>query len=144
MKKLFVVTVLSLLILPTFVSAHDDKDPRHIAMTTLGKNMKSIKRGLKAGQITPDMQKQAEEIHTIAKSLTGLFPVGKQKPDSRAKPEIWSDSTGFNKSNQKFVLAAAAFSDALKSNDVSAGQTMQKQTGKTCGGCHKAYRLPKK
>ena len=144
MKKLFVAAILSFLDLPVVVSAHDDKDPRHIAMTTLGKNMKAIKRGLKAGQITPDMHKQAEEIQAIAKSLTNLFPAGEQKQDSRAKPEIWSDAAGFNKSNQRFVLAAAALSQALKSNDVSAGQASQKRTGKTCGSCHKAYRLPKK
>jgi cytochrome c556 len=144
LKKLFVVTILSLLVLPNFVSAHSEKDPRHIAMTTLGKHMKSINRGLKAGQITPDMHKQAEEIQAIAGSLANLFPAGEQKHGSRAKPEIWSDAAGFNNANQKFVLAAAAFSDALKSNDVSAAQASKKQTGKTCGGCHKAYRLPKK
>jgi len=138
------VALLSLLMSPSVVLSHDENDPRHIAMEALGQNMKALKRGLKAGSISPEMQKQGADIHVIAQRLTALFPEGPQKPDSRAKPEIWTDFAAFEKENDRFVAAAATFAAALKTGDVAASQAAQKQTGKSCGGCHKVYRFPKK
>ena len=139
----FVLT-LALTLTPTVASSHDDKDPRHIAMSTLGKNMKTIKRATKAGEITPDLQKRASEIQEISTRLVALFPAGQQAADSRAKPEIWSDMAGFKKANDKFIVAAAALVKAVGSGDPAAVGAALKGTGKTCGGCHKPYRLPKK
>jgi cytochrome c556 len=136
--------VLAALAFGADVYAHDEKDPRHIAMTTLGKNMKAIKKGLKAGEITTAMQQQGGEIAAIALKLVALFPKGHEKEDSRAKPEIWTDMAGFKKANDKMIVAARALNEALAAKNVQAAQAMQKNAGKTCGGCHKAYRLPKK
>jgi len=144
LKKMLFVSLLSLLVFPSIASSHDNTDPRHIAMEALGQNMKALKRNLKAGAISPEMQKQGAEIHAIAQRLTALFPEGPQKPDSRAKPEIWADFAAFEKENDRFVAAAVSFAAALKSGDVSASQAAQKITGKSCGGCHKVYRFPKK
>ena len=125
--------------------AHDDKDPRHIAMTSLGKNMKAIGKGLRSGSITPEMKSQAQEIVDVSDRLVSLFPKeDHQAKDSRAKPEIWTDMAGFRKANQNFQAAARAFVKALSGTDVAAAQAAQKNVGKTCGGCHKPYRLPKK
>ena len=142
----FFVVLPCLFVAATFssVSAQDTKDPRNIAMTTLGKNMKAIARGLKAGSVTPEMIKQADAISQIADRLTDLFPKGQEKEDSRAKPEIWTDFAGFKKANQNFVVASAALVKAMASGDAIAAKAAQKRTGKTCGGCHKPYRLPKK
>ena len=124
--------------------AHDDKDPRHIAMASLGKNMKAIKKGLKAGGITPDLLVSAKEIEEVSSRLVSLFPKGPQQPDSRARPEIWTDMPGFKKANGNFRAAAAGLVKALSGTDVATAENALKQTGKTCGGCHKPYRLPKK
>jgi cytochrome c556 len=123
---------------------NQDNDPRHIAMKTLGKNMKTIGRAVKSGNITPDLQARAAEISEIAGRLLSLFPKGKEHQGSRAKPEIWSDAAGFKTSNDKFILAASGLVAALKSGDAGASKSALKATGKNCGGCHKAYRLPKK
>ena len=136
--------MLALSLTPSPANAHDDKDPRHIAMSTLGKNMKAIKGAVKAGKITPDLQKRAGEIAEISTRLLSLFPEGKQAVDSRAKPEIWSDAAGFKKANDKFIGAAAVLVKAVGSGDPAAVGAALKGAGKTCGGCHKPYRLPKK
>ena len=131
----------------TTVQAHSEKhetNPRHVAMTTLGKNMKAISKAVKSGNVTPDLQQKAGEIHKISNGLVALFPKGKELSESRAKPEIWSDSAGFNAANNNFIKAASDLANALKSGDIAASKLALKATGKTCGGCHKAYRLPKK
>jgi cytochrome c556 len=125
-------------------SGENKNDPRHVAMTTLGQNMKAISRAVKSGNITADLPQKAAEIHKISNGLVALFPKGNELPESRAKPEIWSDSAGFNAANNNFIKAASDLANALKSGDIAASKLALKATGKTCGGCHKAYRLPKK
>jgi cytochrome c556 len=141
------VALLAIVSMTFTIPAHADNQentPRHIAMKTLGKNMKTIGRAVKSGNITPDLQARAAEIREIAGRLLSLFPKGQEYQGSRAKPEIWSDAAGFKTSNDKFILAAKALVVALKSSDAGASKSALKATGKNCGGCHKAYRLPKK
>ena len=123
---------------------HDHNNPRHIAMETLGKNMKAISRGVKSGAITADLQKKSVKIVEISEQMIALFPKGAEGPKSRAKAEIWSDAAGFKKANDNFMNAAKALQVALTSGDAGASGAALKATGKTCGGCHKPFRAPKK
>jgi cytochrome c556 len=126
------------------VAGSSENSPRHSSMKTLGKNMKTISRGVKSGNLTPDLKLRASEIQEISTKLVSLFPKGHEHEGSRAKAEIWSDATGFKKANQNFIRATNILLSALESGDIAASQAALKATGKTCGGCHKGYRLPKK
>ena len=139
-----IFSVTSMMLIVPANADNQENNSRSVAMKTLGKNMKTIGRAVKSGNITPDLQARAEEIKEISGRLISLFPKGQELPDSRAKPEIWSDAAGFKKSNDKFPLAANALVAALKTGDAGASKSALKATGKNCGGCHKAYRLPKK
>jgi len=124
--------------------AHDEKDPRHIAMTGLGKDMKAIAGQLKAGQLDADTAAAAGRIAATGERLLALFPAGSGGHHSRAKAEIWSDWAGFAAKNDAFRRAAADLRSAAADGDAGAVAAALQATGKTCKGCHQAYRKPKK
>ena len=63
-------------------------------------------------------------------------------PDTRAKSEIWSDATGFEKSATELENAADALIEAA-GTDVAAIQAAMGAAGQSCKSCHESYRGPK-
>ena len=120
---------------------------RRDAMQDLGGSMKKIASYVKRNEGGPaDVITAAMRIEAIAKTIPGLFPpeTGMETyPDvTGAKPEVYSDSTGFKAVSLKMAslamdLAKAAGSGASKS-DLGAKFGMIGKQG--CGGCHRTYR----
>ena len=70
-----------------------------------------------------------------------LFPPGSDKGgDTKALPEIWSDSAGFKKDAETFGAAATKLASDAKAGDADAVAADFKSVGEACGACHKAYR----
>ena len=141
---IFLMAFLSFVFETAAVQAHDSKNPIHVAMISLGKNLKEVGTELKLGRITENMKVKAEEIFATAKTIPVLFSQTVQTKDSRAKPEIWTDATGFRKANNALLESVLALKKSLNGNDIDRVKKTWRETGKNCSSCHKIYRLPKK
>jgi cytochrome c556 len=76
-----------------------------------------------------------------AKQIPGVFPPGTDKgEDTKALPEIWSDSAGFAKAAATLGTAADKLTAAAKADDKEAFAAALKDVGGACGACHKTYR----
>jgi cytochrome c556 len=78
-----------------------------------------------------------------AASMTYTFPQG-TGPDAvastKARPEIWSDWTGFQAKAADYQAATARLRDAIAAGDTAAATEAWTETRATCGSCHDAYR----
>lgn len=93
---------------------------------------------------TPFDAKVAMENAAVAESMSKLpwaaFVEGSDKGDTKAKPEIWSDSGKFRDANEKMQgemskLAAAARTGSLDNIKAAVGATAG-----ACKACHDAFR----
>jgi cytochrome c556 len=80
-------------------------------------------------------------ISRWATVITVMFHAGSDKGgETKALPEIWSDSAGFKKDADALRDAAMKLADASKAGDVDAVAAAAKSMGEACGACHKAFR----
>jgi cytochrome c556 len=118
---------------------------RQSAMKALGGHMKAIgavAKGKVAHSAATAVHAQA--IHEISQYLGLLYPAGSGGEETRAKPEIWSDSSGFSAKIDDFAAVTPFLVAAAKTGNAGAIGAGLRQVGKACGGCHKPYRKPKK
>ncbi len=149
-KVAMIAGVLSIAVL-SGVGAHaqstgiPEADHRMAKMKELGKNMKAIAAVAKGeAAFSPALNNNAKMINTIAGEFSTLFPAGSGGEKTRAKPEIWQKTAEFDKAIENFRMASAALVKGVATGDQAMiGQALQ-ATGKTCGGCHKPFRVPKK
>ncbi|MBC7799881.1 MAG: cytochrome c [Gemmatimonadaceae bacterium] len=84
-----------------------------------------------------------------SKSLSGwgrviplMFPDGTQTGgETRARPEIWSDSAGFRASAERFWTAADKLATLAEANDKAGFAAQYTVTTQACGACHRAYQV---
>ena len=127
------------------VGAATVQENRSAAMKQLGKNLKPLGAIAKGeAEYTMSADSNAKAIEQISKGILVLFPEGSGGGKSRAKPEIWSDWAGFTKAAKNFQAAAPGLVAAAKTGDSAKIGAAVKAVGKTCGGCHKPFRAPKK
>lgn len=115
-------------------------------MMAIGKAMKSMSsmaRG-KTPMNAANVAASAGEVAAHGKRIVALFPEGSGGGVSEATPEIWQDPDGFRRSADELVSAAEALRVAAASTDTDAIKTAFRALGKTCGGCHRKYRVKKK
>ncbi len=60
---------------------------------------------------------------------------------SRAKPEIWTDSAGYQTEKEKLETTTAALA-AVAGDGLDALKGAFGPVGGSCGSCHEAYRVP--
>ena len=100
-----------------------------------------MKAGVAAGADPKAFADSAAAMVKWGAAYPALFPDGTQTGhDTKAKPEIWSDRAGFDKSAAAFVAASEKLTEAAKSGDKAAFAAAFSEEGKTCGGCHRAYK----
>ncbi|MCX7144395.1 MAG: cytochrome c, partial [Proteobacteria bacterium] len=80
----------------------------------------------------------------IAEQMSHLpwaaFVAGSDKGDTRAKPEIWTDAAKYKAAVEKMQQEMDKLSAAAKSGDLNAIKAQFGEVGKSCKGCHDAYR----
>jgi cytochrome c556 len=120
---------------------------RQASMKELGQHMRLIAAYLEgatsdASAIQPD----AEKIKAIADQIPTLFPAGTGMNDgvaapTGAKPDIWSDWSGFEGRSRDLSSAAAKLVELVAAGDKAATETQFQQIGRNdCGGCHQTFR----
>jgi cytochrome c556 len=95
----------------------------------------------------------AQKMHDSMVKAFGLFQVGTAKgeaPESRAKPEVWSNAAEFKAASDALIEASAKLAEAGNSGDADAFKAQLQPVGKACGSCHKGkaddggkFRFPK-
>ncbi len=92
------------------------------------------------GDVKP-LEAPAKAMVKWAAVIPSMFPKGsEQGGDTKALPEIWSDSAGFQKAAMRLGDAAAKLATDAKAGDADAVAADTKVLGEACGACHKAYR----
>ena len=124
--------------------ASADVKYRQAVMEALGNHMGSI-AAIARGEVghAGHMAGHAAAIDALASMAGDVFPEGSGGDATRAKDEIWRDATGFEAAVEAFRAAAAALLEAAEAGDVGAVGAALGGVGRTCGGCHRAFRKPK-
>ena len=141
---IFMIIVLTMF-LPNYSFSHND-DPRHMAMVTLGKNMKEISRINRSGDsFGPSDLKKLNEIYEISKNFNILFANDDSgKESSRASPQIWINKSKFISFSKDFEMSIANLIKSVNNkNNLEISDAISK-VGANCGKCHRTFRLPKK
>jgi cytochrome c556 len=80
----------------------------------------------------------------IAEQMSHLpwagFVAGSDKGETRAKAEIWTEAAKFKAASDKMLQEMDKLSGAAKSGDLNAIKAQFGEVGKSCKGCHDAYR----
>lgn len=111
----------------------------------MGAQMKAIVDQLKTG--APDkavIVPAAAKIDDYAKQLPTWFPQGtgpEAGVKTHAKPEIWSMPDDFKAAAEKLAPEADKLASVAAAGDAGAIGAQLQATGKTCGGCHKVFRV---
>ena len=132
---------ISSLALPTTAVAQTAQKDRLVLMKTIGGNMKKLKM---AGD-TETMATSAKIIIETAKKLSakGLWPKGSHGGETRAKEEIWQDMGDFMAKLKATKNAAVNLLKVSMGGNLGDAKNAFGAMGRTCGGCHKLYRIPK-
>ena len=113
----------------------------------LMKSNSAANKAIKAAVGKKDFAAVATKAKQIAENLgqlEKLFPKGSTSEKSRAKPAIWDKWDEFTKDAEAAKMAANELAAAAAAkNDAEVGEKF-KVLGKSCGGCHKPFRAPKK
>ena len=143
------VALSAIFTVPTMVYAHGGAKgivkERMEVMKAIGKAMKIVGT-MTRGKVPLDpakIQKAAAEIADHGLRIPAMFPKGGSHGGTEASPEIWLDPEGFQKSADGLVAAARTLAAAARTNDASAVNTAYRALGKTCGSCHKQFRIKK-
>lgn len=68
------------------------------------------------------------------------FIAGSDQGDTRARPEIWTDSSRFQQEAADFRQAAAELSQAARSGELDALKKAFSATSQSCKSCHDSFR----
>jgi cytochrome c556 len=85
----------------------------------------------------------AKTIDTLAPQIPTWFPKG-SGPEAgvktHAKPEIWSNPSGFAQAASAFAAEAHHFDQVAQTGDINATRAEFASLGKACGNCHSQFR----
>jgi len=129
---------------PAFAQFQKPEDAlkyRKAVMTLMNNHMGRINAQLKADH--PDLKAVASSaalIETLSVLPFEAFVKDSALPESRAKPEVWSEADKFKAAAEKMQAAAAKLAAAVKGGDVAAIKTAYGATGGACKDCHDTYR----
>ena len=115
-------------------------------MKSIGAEIKKIgamirgKRPFDGSQIAA----ASERIIGYGYKFKKLFPEGTGKDPSQASQKIWTDWDGFTLAMNKMVRAATILAESGRAGNVGQVKASYRALGKSCGGCHRVYRVKKK
>ncbi len=115
-------------------------------MKAMGTEMKRIgamvrgKRRFDGSKIAAASEKIADHGRKSSK----LFPKGSWQKPTRALPKIWKDWRGFTRAMNSMVRSATVLAEAGRAGNKGRANTAFIALGKSCGACHRNYRVKKK
>lgn len=125
-----------------FAKAEDAVKYRQSALFVMQQNFSRV-AGMAAGKIPFDA-KVAADSATVAEFASKLpwagFGPGTDKPESKAKPEIWTSKAKFDDYATKMQAEMAKLATAAKSGNLDSIKVAVNATGGTCKSCHDDFR----
>jgi cytochrome c556 len=128
----------------------DEMDPqvviegRQANLRDLGAAFKAVADELKkSAPALPVIRQYVEQIDALAQQQRFWFPRGsgpESEIETAAKPEIWIRTKEFSDAERAFATEATRFSEVARSSDLDAIKSQFRTVGKTCKGCHDAFR----
>lgn len=122
---------------------------RHTLMNDIKKANKTISDMVR-GKTELDratLAASAERVANLASRSLAMFPdtkASRHGKGSNAKQVIWSEFDRFSKWNDQMQARADKLADMTMTASLDDLKAQHRLLGKTCGGCHKAYRIKKK
>lgn len=142
--RLLITSVITVLLACITVSASADAIKyRQTVMKGVGAHMSAMGQITK-GEVnhTGDMLGHAKALEMTIGMASSAFKEKTSGGETTAKDEIWSDWDGFAMKAQESYKAANVLVRTIENGgDVGAARGA---LGKTCGGCHKKFRVKKK
>ncbi|OGB42664.1 MAG: cytochrome C [Burkholderiales bacterium RIFOXYC2_FULL_59_8] len=125
-----------------FAKAEDAVKYRQSAMFVMQQNFGRV-AGMAAGKIPFDA-KVAGDSAAVAEFMSKLpwagFGPGTDKPESKAKPEIWANKAKFDDNARKMEAEMAKLAVAAKSGNLDSIKVAVSATGGACKSCHDDFR----
>lgn len=125
-----------------FAKAEDAVKYRQSALFVMQQNFSRV-AGMAAGKIPFDA-KVAADSAAVAEFTSKLpwagFGPDSDKPESKAKPEIWANKAKFDDYATKMQTEMAKLAVASKSGNLDSIKSAVNATGGTCKSCHDDFR----
>jgi cytochrome c556 len=139
-----VIMLAAAAVAPTGVARADGVDPiaiRQAGMSLQAGDFAYIRAVVAAkGDVKP-LEVPAQAIVKWAAVIPTLFAKGTETGhDTKALPEIWTDTAGFQKIALSLGEAANKLAVVAKAGDEAEVAVAAKALGEQCGACHKTYR----
>lgn len=116
---------------------------RQRLMSVVGGNMAAMGDIMKYRLVLPGhVAVHAGQMANMAQLIAPAFKENVATDATDAKPEIWQDWSKFESKIVDFKEAARNLEAAASGADPAAVGPAMKALGKSCGGCHKAFRRP--
>jgi cytochrome c556 len=115
---------------------------RRNVMKAIGANIANIAMVVKGqASFSGNVPFNARSIHDGLQLIEPLFPEGTGTGETNALPKIWQDNAGFQEKRKAAIAAAADMVQAADSGDPGKIRAALGALGKSCGNCHKPYRV---
>ncbi len=125
-----------------FAKPEDAIKYRKAGMTMMATHFGRV-AGMAQGKIPFDAKAAAQnaEVATFMSALpfAGFVP-GTDKGETKAKPEIWTETDKFNAAAKKMQDEMAKLNAAAKGGNLDAIKAAAGDVGKACKGCHDDFR----
>ncbi|TMJ19393.1 MAG: cytochrome c [Alphaproteobacteria bacterium] len=112
----------------------------------MGGAMKGINDQLRSGAPSIDaIRAGSRTIVGHAPNVLRWFPRGTGAESgvrTRARPEIWSDHSGFTHAGAALLVAARNLDAVARRGDVDAVRAAVPAVARACSNCHDSYRAP--
>jgi cytochrome c556 len=121
---------------------------RQESLKQLGGAFKAINDELKKD--APDaalLRANSAKMSRLSAQLPRWFPKGSGAEagvKTAAKPEIWSDPSGFAEAAKALQAQTARFAQLSAGGDLNAFRSQVRPTGGACKGCHDKFRVEEK
>jgi cytochrome c556 len=152
MKRIVIAGALSLMCVAGAAGAQQEVPPeeaagivavRQASFAMSAVTFQSIKQGLDAGVPLEQLRFASGGLARWAASMPVAFVPDTGPgavPTTKAKPEIWTDWTGFQAKAADYQAATTRLRDAIAAGDAAAANEAWTATRATCGSCHDVYR----
>ena len=128
------------------VSPKQAIEARQSNLKDLGGAFKTIRDQLRIS--SPNIQEiklAAQQVMDLVADQDHWFPKGtgpEAGVETDAKPEIWSDPTGFAKAQKELAEQAPKLLTLASANDLAGLRSQVPLVAQSCKGCHDKYRVP--
>ncbi|MCS6891887.1 MAG: cytochrome c [Rhodovarius sp.] len=113
---------------------------RREGLRAIGQHMEAMQALAQSRGDTRQALERVDAIQAFFRTFTDRFPPNTQQGDTRALPAIWTDQAGFQRAAAAMTPVLAQLRQAAASGDPTAFGNAVRETGATCGNCHRAYR----